>query len=313
LVTEWSQAGSNTRSSMYQVGHASSGVVVETLYGVAVYVEGEGDGRMAKPIRHDLWVDACLQGQGGPGVAHVVEPDAWYCGPGDPAVEHLGNGFWVVVEAVRLGEKQVAVPIPLTHHQAFFELGPPMLAEQCASFRIEAHLATAPVGLEVGELRNMADDPQLPHQSEPPGFEVAVPPSQAENLAAPHPGHERNMPHDVEAVVASGIQERRNLAKWIDEAHVLYIGKADAGSASARGISVRLDEYLRFGQGEPIGHWGGRYLWQLAGTDQLLVCWKPCPDPSDEETRLLDLFRSEYGTLPFANLKGGSRLSRPAT
>ncbi len=197
---------------MYQVGHASSGVVVETLYGVAVYVEGEGDGRMAKPIRHDLWVDACLQGQGGPGVAHVVEPDAWYCGPGDPAVEHLGNGFWVVVEAVRLGEKQVAVAIPGTHHQAFFELGPPMLAEQCASFRIEAHLATAPIGLEVGELRNMADDPQLPHQSEPPGFEVTVPPSQAENLAAPHPGHERNMPHDVEAVVASGIQERRNLA-----------------------------------------------------------------------------------------------------
>lgn len=100
--------------------------------------------------------------------------------------------------------------------------------------------------------------------------------------------------------------------KWIDEAHVLYIGKAEAGSARARGISVRLDEYLRFGQGQPIGHWGGRYLWQLAGADQLLFCWKPCPDPSDQETRLLELFRNEYGALPFANLKGGSRRSSQA-
>ncbi len=99
---------------------------------------------------------------------------------------------------------------------------------------------------------------------------------------------------------------------YIDEAHVLYIGKADAGRAGARGIRVRLDEYLRFGQGEPIGHWGGRYLWQLAGTDQLLVCWKPCPVPPEEETGLLDLFRGEYGALPFANLKGGSRRSRQA-
>ena len=94
---------------------------------------------------------------------------------------------------------------------------------------------------------------------------------------------------------------------WVGESHVLYVGKADAGSRGTRGIRTRFGEYLRFGQGQPIGHWGGRYLWHLAGADQLLVCWKPCSDPSEEETRLLDLFRTEYGALPFANLKGGTR------
>lgn len=97
------------------------------------------------------------------------------------------------------------------------------------------------------------------------------------------------------------------MKKWIEDANVLYIGKADAGRTGTRGISVRLDEYLRFGQGEPIGHWGGRYIWQLSASDQLFVCWKACSHPSDEETRLLNLFRKEYGVLPFANLKGGSR------
>lgn len=75
---------------MYQVGHASSGVVVETLYGVAVYVEGEGDGRMAKPIRHDLWVDACLQGQGGPEPECRRRHSAKRCSPIGPGVAFLG-------------------------------------------------------------------------------------------------------------------------------------------------------------------------------------------------------------------------------
>ncbi len=94
-------------------------------------------------------------------------------------------------------------------------------------------------------------------------------------------------------------------AKWVDDAYVLYIGKAEAGARGKRGIRTRLDEYLRFGMGEPIGHWGGRYLWQLAGADELLVCYRACSDPAGEERRLLDLFRSEYSALPFANLRRG--------
>jgi len=93
------------------------------------------------------------------------------------------------------------------------------------------------------------------------------------------------------------------IAAWVDDAYVLYIGKADAGGSGRRGIKTRFDEYLRFGMGEPIGHWGGRYLWQIDGTDELMVCFKPCAEPRDEEKRLLDLFRAEYRSLPFANLR----------
>lgn len=92
-------------------------------------------------------------------------------------------------------------------------------------------------------------------------------------------------------------------AAWVEDAHVLYVGKADAGRSGRRGIRARFDEYLRFGMGEPIGHWGGRYLWQLAGTDELMICYKTCSEPRNEETRLLGLFRTEHGTLPFANLR----------
>jgi len=84
--------------------------------------------------------------------------------------------------------------------------------------------------------------------------------------------------------------------KWIGGCCVIYIGKA-------KNLRARLAQYRDFGLGKPAGHWGGRYVWQLADADALIVCWKRTPgDPRDEERRLLAEFRATYGRLPFANL-----------
>lgn len=88
-------------------------------------------------------------------------------------------------------------------------------------------------------------------------------------------------------------------------AEVLYFGKADAGAAAKRGLRSRIKELLRFGNGEPVGHWGGRYLWQLLEAETHLIAWLPVIESSAEhlEKELLREFLDEYGVLPFANLR----------
>src|SRR5208337_4507915 len=58
--------------------------------------------------------------------------------------------------------------------------------------------------------------------------------------------------------------------KWVEGTLVLNIGKAGPGKATLRS---RLTQYVRFGQGEAVGHHGGRYIWQMVRSGDLLVCW----------------------------------------
>jgi hypothetical protein len=88
-------------------------------------------------------------------------------------------------------------------------------------------------------------------------------------------------------------------ANWADGAVVVYVGKADD-------LRRRLQDFCRFGQGRPVGHWGGRLIWQLSDAGDLIVAWRPCSaaeDPFDLERELIHAFQTRHdGRMPFANL-----------
>jgi hypothetical protein len=91
---------------------------------------------------------------------------------------------------------------------------------------------------------------------------------------------------------------------WIAGSEVVYIGKASGGSSGKRGLRKRLDEYMEFGRGRPVGHKGGRYIWQLRESGNLTICWKEVRDsPEALESEMLNAFVVEHGRLPFANLR----------
>jgi hypothetical protein len=92
-------------------------------------------------------------------------------------------------------------------------------------------------------------------------------------------------------------------SKWVPGARVVYIGQA-GGNGSSETLRKRLNTYLRFGAGKKAGHWGGRYLWHLPQSENLLACWKVTTgeDPLDVERRMIHEFVDAYGALPFANL-----------
>ena len=90
---------------------------------------------------------------------------------------------------------------------------------------------------------------------------------------------------------------------WIKDCHVLYIGKAGGANSSAT-LRKRVKQYLDFGKGKPVGHYGGRLIWQLKHHPELIFAWKVTKDgdPRSEEKHLIQEFTNYYGKLPFANL-----------
>ncbi len=89
-------------------------------------------------------------------------------------------------------------------------------------------------------------------------------------------------------------------SEWIENCILLYLGKAE-------NLQRRINQYSEFGTGKPVGHWGGRLIWQLADSAELAVAWRRCKPGEDAravEAELLAIFAGDLGRLPFANLRG---------
>lgn len=85
-------------------------------------------------------------------------------------------------------------------------------------------------------------------------------------------------------------------SNWVDNTKVVYIGKATS-------LRSRLRQYFSFGQGKNIGHYGGRLIWQIKYSKDLVVCWKSLTtDPREFEVDLIQQFVKTFGCRPFANL-----------
>lgn len=92
-------------------------------------------------------------------------------------------------------------------------------------------------------------------------------------------------------------------ANWVEGTSVVYIGKA-GGVGSSATLQKRISQYIRFGQGANVGHWGGRYIWQLADSRDLVVCWKILTNEEPREVERLmiaDFIDVHGGKRPFAN------------
>jgi len=90
---------------------------------------------------------------------------------------------------------------------------------------------------------------------------------------------------------------------WVEGAKVIYIGKAGGTSRNST-LKNRIKNYLRFGQGKDVSHWGGRLIWQLKESNNLLICWKILidEDAREVEKNLINNFKIIYYKRPFANL-----------
>lgn len=89
--------------------------------------------------------------------------------------------------------------------------------------------------------------------------------------------------------------------KWVDDTLIMYIGKTDET------LLNRISTYVKFGMGRDVAHRGGRAIWQLPDSDQLLIGWKKIEgavNASTVEKNLLQEFKKRHNEmLPFANWK----------
>jgi len=88
------------------------------------------------------------------------------------------------------------------------------------------------------------------------------------------------------------------LKKWVPQSVILYFGKA--GGQSNR-LRQRISQYVRYGYDEGNNHRGGRAIWQLDNSKNLLIGYVADINAGEKESWLIREFEKCYGKKPFAN------------
>lgn len=62
-----------------------------------------------------------------------------------------------------------------------------------------------------------------------------------------------------------------------------------------------MKQFMKFGLGQPVGHWSGRLIWQIKNQKKLKICWKSLPndDPREIEKNLIRQFENQYNKKTF--------------
>lgn len=108
------------------------------------------------------------------------------------------------------------------------------------------------------------------------------------------------------AVTLRHVPVPADIGRW--PATTEHLSFADIWADHVTALNRRLSQYARFGAGEPVAHWGGRYIWQVARSNELLVAWHPVswnePARAYEKRLLAHFSHLHHGKRPFANLTG---------
>jgi hypothetical protein len=89
--------------------------------------------------------------------------------------------------------------------------------------------------------------------------------------------------------------------RWIDGSPVVYLGETGD-------LHKRLKQRLAFGAGRAVGAWGGRALWQIPFSEDLVFAWRATDSKQAAvalERDLLAAFQQmNDGHRPFGNRRG---------
>lgn len=88
---------------------------------------------------------------------------------------------------------------------------------------------------------------------------------------------------------------------WVRDTSVVYIGKTD------QLLRKRIRTYLSYGQGNDAAHRGGRAIWQLPESEDLVFAWKvisPYASAESLESEMIQQFKLEHSfQRPYANMR----------